>query len=341
MSILIEQLSSEPALAWKVTVNLLGKPDDSPEARRARDEVRDAPLVRILLSERGKDGTIVALPGGHGGIRDGAARDGKIHYDPYTKWRGAHWVLSLLADLGYPPGDESLRPMMEETYNAWLSPQHGKYIRQIAGRTRRCASQEGNAAWSSLRLGLADWRTGELVSRLLKWQWPDGGWNCDKNPTADTSSFMETLIPLRALALYAQVSGDPKVGSAAERAAGIFLQRQLFKRQSDGSVMDRHFVRLHYPVYWHYDILAGLKVMAEAGFISDPRCKDALDLLESKRLPDGGFPAEETYTHPSRPGVSGYSLVGWGGTGAKKMNPFVTADALYVLRVAGRLQGFH
>lgn len=28
-----------------------------------------------------------------------------------------------------------------------------------------------------------------------------------------------------------------------------------------------NFVLLHYPRYWHYDILAGLKVMAEVGFI--------------------------------------------------------------------------
>ena len=100
--------------------------------------------------------------------------------------------------------------------------------------------------------------------------------------------------------------------------------------------MDAHFVRLHYPLYWHYDILFGLKVMAEAGFLDDPRCQEALDLLESKRLPDGGFPAEESYARLTRPQLSGYSPVSWGGMSRKTMNPFVTADALYVLRMAGR-----
>jgi hypothetical protein len=185
---------------------------------------------------------------------------------------------------------------------------------------------------------LADGRTDELVSRLLQWQWPDGGWNCDKRPEADSSSFMETLIPMRALALYAQVSGDSKVKAAAERAAEIFLKRHLFKCQSDGSVMDEHFLLLHYPAYWHYDILVGLKGMAEARFLGDPRCKDALDLLESKRLPDGGFPAEESFSRPTRPQLSGYSPVRWGGTSRKKMNLFVTVDALYVLRMAGRMK---
>jgi len=101
--------------------------------------------------------------------------------------------------------------------------------------------------------------------------------------------------------------------------------------------MDRHFVLLHYPAYWHYDILFGLKVMAEAGFISDPRCRDALDLLETKRLPDGGFPAEESFSRPTRPQLSGYTPVVWGGTSQRGLNPFVTADALFVLRAAGRV----
>jgi len=311
----VEQLRTEPALAWKMTVKVLGAGEDSPKASRAQAEVRDAPLVRNLIAKCDRQ------------------------HSPYKKWDGAHWVLSILGDLGYPAGDEALRPLMEDTYDCWLSETHIKnHLRVIDGRVRRCGSQEGYAAWCSLRLGFADSRTDELVSRLLKWQWPDGGWNCDKHPEADSSSFMETLIPLRALALYAKISGDAKAKAAAERAAEVFLTRQLFKRRGDGQVMNQHFVLLHYPCYWHYDILFGLKVLTEAGFIGDPRCAAALDLLESKRLPDGGFPAEESYARPTRPQLSGYSPVSWGGTSKKMMNPFITADALYVLRMVNRLK---
>jgi hypothetical protein len=332
----LEALHSEPALAWKLAVGVLGAVPDSAEGRRAAAAVRDAPLVRRLLSECDAHGDVVAAPDGHGKVPGAGRTDGKVIYDPYAKWRGGHWILSLLADLGYPPGDEALRPLMEKTFARWLGQGHAKSIRLIAGRTRRCASQEGNAAWSSLRLGFADGRTQELVARLMKWEWPDGGWNCDKHPGADTSSFMETLIPLRALALYAQATGDPQARLSAGRAAEVFLTRQLYMRRRDGQVMDAHFVRLHYPCYWHYDILFGLKVMAEAGLLADPRCAAALDLLESRRLPDGGFPADESYARTSRPGLSGYSRVDWGGVSRRRMNPFVTADALYVLRAAGR-----
>jgi hypothetical protein len=76
--------------------------------------------------------------------------------------------------------------------------------------------------------------------------------------------------------------------------------------------------------------------MAEAGFIRDGRCQDALDLLEAKKLPEGGFPAQGKY-YTTSSAKSGRSLVDWGGVSQRRMNPFVTMDALYVLKEAGRL----
>ena len=311
----IEELRQEPALAWKVAVRILGKGDSSAEADQARAQVKQAPLVKELI----------------------AACD--CRNSAYKKWDGAHWILSILADLGYPAGDETLRPLMEHTLNTWLSAVHEKnHVRVLDGRVRRCASQEGYAVWSSLRLGFADNRTDELVSRLLQWQWPDGGWNCDKRPEANKSSFMETLIPLRALSLYASASGDGTVTAATARAAEVFLTRRLFKRLRDGALMDEHFVRLHYPAYWHYDILFGLKVMAEAGFIDDPALRGCAGPARIQTLAGWRLPGGKSYARPSRPELSGYSPVGWGGTSTKNLNPFVTADVLYVLRLAGRLK---
>ncbi|MFQ6089537.1 MAG: hypothetical protein ACE5K0_11655 [Candidatus Methanofastidiosia archaeon] len=311
--------SDEPSIRFKVLVNVLGKDIKSPEIVKLQEEIKSSPRVRLLLSERGKDG--------------------KIPFHPYRKWCGAHWVLECLADIGYPPGDESLIPLKKQVYEWLFSSKHEERIKTIEGRVRRCASQEGNALYYLSFLGLADTRSEELAKRLIKWQWPDGGWNCDKNPKAINSSFMESLIPLRALALHARLTENTESRTAAERAAEIFLKRRLYKRQRDGSVISDDFVKLHYPCYWHYDVLFGLKVMAEAGFIKDERCRDALELLESKQLPDGGFPVEKKYYQVTKKvkGKTGRSLVDWGGTSKKKMNEFTTADALYVLKMAGRL----
>jgi len=79
-------------------------------------------------------------------------------------------------------------------------------------------------------------------------------------------------------------------------------------------------------------------VTAEAGFIQDKRCNAALDLLESKQLPDGGWPAERKYYKFDSEIRLGNEHVDWGGTSKKAMNPWVTVDALYVLKEAGRLR---
>jgi hypothetical protein len=207
----------------------------------------------------------------------------------------------------------------------------------LEGRARRCGSQEGNALYSTLALGIADERADQLAANLIRWQWPDGGWNCDRRPEARNSSFNETILPVRALSLHGKLRGSDASLEAAERAADIFLKRRMFRKLSDGSVIHPSIALLHYPPYWHYDILIGLKVMAEAGFIGDPRCAEALNLLESKRLPDGGFPAEAKYYQVGPKSKNGVSLVDWGGISKRSMNEFVTVDALGVLVAAGRL----
>ncbi len=198
---------------------------------------------------------------------------------------------------------------------------------------------EGNALYALLKLGLADGREEELVARLLATQWPDGGWNCDRHPGAQNSSFYESLIPLRGLALHAQLRRSPRSRDAAKRAAEVFLKRRMYRRLRDGRIIHDDFLRLHYPPYWHYDILSGLKVVGEAGHLGDGRCRDALELLESKRLPDGGgFPAEGKHYTVTDEVRNRRSLVDWGGTSKRRMNEWVTVDALAVLRAARRLR---
>jgi hypothetical protein len=324
--------SEEPSIQWKMRVNVLGEDPASPAMRALQAEVRESPRVRRLL-ERHVGAAAAHAP------------------QPYAKWQGAHWVLHALADLGYPAGDPALEPLRDRVVEAWLDPLYyldvevatkadAYRVRAMPimnGRYRAHGSQHGNALLAVIRLGLVDDRAPRLVERLLHWQWPDGGWNCDRDPTADTSSFMETLPPMRALAAWSARTGDVEAGRAADRAVDVFLERHLFTRRSNGRVIHPEFTKLHYPLYWHYDVLAGLRAMAELGRIGDPRCADALDLLAAKRLPDGGWPAEARYYRHSTTVALGNDDVDWGGTSSRRSNPWVTVDALAVLRASGRL----
>ena len=321
-------LSTHPEIQYKTRVNVLGEDPASETVHQIRSKIRTSEVSKALLSERGENG--------------------KIPHHPYSKWYGAHWVLTDLADSYYPTGDKFLLPLKDQEYEWLFSQEHMRrapFTRGHGGklldpnRPRIHASMEANAVFSLLRLGLNDEKTNELADRLLKTQWPDGGWNCDRRPSKThpaNSSFHETITPLRALALYAKITGDSRPKEAAKRAAEIFLKRRMYKRQSNSKVINPAFLKLHYPAYWHYDILMGLKVMAEAGFIKDRRCDDALDLLESKRLRNGGFPLEARYFRVGQSNGSSTSRLNWGAVSSKQMNEFVTVDALYVLKAAGR-----
>lgn len=326
--------SEHPAIRYKVNVNVLGLDPASTRAKKLQAEIANAPMTRQLLQHQRADGWV--KPPAH----------------VYDKWQGAHWVAAALADLGYPSATRQLRGLRNQLQQNWLKDSffeefsaqtkaaayRHKGVAVMQGRHRRCASQQANALWSILKLGVANKQTHQFVERLLHWQWPDGGWNCDKNPDANQSSFMESLLPLRALALYAQTfPGNDLVTDSVERAKEVFLQRHLFQRRTDGSVIKQEFTLLHYPLYWHYDILHGLKVLAEAGFVADSRCQPALQLLADKQLPDGGWPAEKKYYRPCDDLGHGNDFVNWGPTGKTRMNPWVTADALFVFRTAAYL----
>ncbi|HNX46582.1 MAG TPA: hypothetical protein PKK90_07700 [Anaerolineaceae bacterium] len=264
----------------------------------------------------------------------------QVHADihPYHKWCGAHWSLVSLAELGFPFAHPSLPIVKEQVYTWLLSAKHLSHIHSIDGRTRRCASQEGNAIFSSVRLNMVDERTEMLVGKLLAWQWPDGGWNCDKHPEAANSSFWETWSPLRALLAWRGYAGsNSALDLAIDRAAEVFLSRQLFIGIHSGQVMNPDFLRLRHPSYWTYDVLVGLELMEAAGKLADPRCKPALAWLESRPLVSGGFPTEVKLFQATNPQGWHYSPVNWGSPSKTKPSPWLTIRAVSLLRKAGRL----
>jgi hypothetical protein len=81
-------------------------------------------------------------------------------------------------------------------------------------------------------------------------------------------------------------------------------------------------------------VLFALQVVAELGRLGDPRCADALALLESKRLPDGGFPLEIRNAETAAEVVARGTYADWGPSGRTRANPLVSLDALGVMRAA-------
>jgi hypothetical protein len=152
------------------------------------------------------------------GLLRGQKRDGGFGVHPYQKWGGAHWRLVSLVELGIPAGEPRARAAAETVLDWLTGDGHQRGIRVIDGLTRRCASQEGNALAVCSRLGMAADPRVELLARsLAEWQWPDGGWNCDKKATGRRSSFHESLPPMWGLHEYWVATG--KRGRGRRRIA--------------------------------------------------------------------------------------------------------------------------
>src|SRR5512139_332489 len=321
---LIDLLCSHenPVIAYRARRLLAGEPKSSRALRTLRLAIGSSEMAKRLL---------LALNG--------------ERFNPYRKWQGPHWTLYSLAEIGFPAGDERLLPLRQRVMNwmlapAFLKPPSTVFFPDQPRQPRRCASMEGNAIWSQLVLGIVDdEHVPLLVNRLVAFQWPDGGWNCDKRPGAQTSSVQETLLPLRGLACWYRASGDEQALRAANSAAEFLLARRLLWRKRDGVLIEPEWGgpvdKIHYPIRF-YDVLSVLLVMAEMGMVRDPRCGDALDLLERKRLADGTFAVEWTnVTKADRIETRG-TYADWGVLHKKRGNALVTIDALYVLREAGR-----
>lgn len=230
----------------------------------------------------------------------------------YRKWQGAHWRLLSLVDLGQGH-DPRLGHLLDHDL-AWLrSPHHRGSITTVAGRVRRCASQEGAAVLVATAMGRAtdDDVTG-LAHDLVRWQWPDGGWNCDTAPGASHSSLHETWLPLRALAAWSAATHDAEARAAADRAGTFLVSHRVVRSHRTGLVVDPAMLHLHWPPYWRLDLLQGLRCLADLDRLAE--VPDAVALLLDRRAADGTWRVSgRRWWRPPGSRGSGVDVVDWHG----------------------------
>ena len=304
--------SKDPSVRYFALTDILWESERSAEVRTAKQQIPKGARLRALLS--------------------GQRADGGFGVDWYKKWAGATWRMVSAVELGVPPENEAAHRAANHVLSRLPLVRNEPH--QIRGRFRLHASVLGNPLGVCARLGMADDpRVRHVAHSLVRWQWPDGGWNCDSSEDARHSSFYESLATLWGLSEYLRATNDDSVRTAVDRAAELFLNHRLFRSCHGNEVMDPRWTRLHYPVYWHYDILQALRVLDRAGKLGDPRAREALDLIQSKRAKDGTWSVEGRFWHPGPVHAANTEVVDWGGAGPNEM---ITLNALRVLAASGR-----
>jgi hypothetical protein len=223
-----------------------------------------------------------------------------------------------------------------------MSPGRRRRIQPINGRYRNCSSQEGAALWAACTLGVGEESERRTIAeRLVLWQWPDGGWNCDVRPKASHASFNESWMPLRGLVAFRGVSADSGgagidgLDDAIGHSAEFFLRHRVVESERTGDLANDHITWLRWPPYWHYALLPGLRAIADSGLLADQRARAGLERLVAERSDDGRWWPEGRYWKGPGSTGSGVELVRWGRDGEARM---LTLQALRLLQDGARLE---
>lgn len=306
-------LDSDPAIRWQVKRDLLDAPTVKVAADRAG--VAREGWGASVLSQQREDGTWTGCAWNHG-------------------WDSTMHALWLLREFGLDPATPAARQAVDRVREKvkWgqSGPEECAENPFFTGEVEPCINGQVAAAGAYFGQDVS-----VIIDRLVTETLNDGGWNCYAEYGSSRSSFNSTIDVLEALQEYERVFGFNRRVSLARQAGEEFLlKRQLQRRLSTGMIIthDRDggapWSAFTFPTWWHYDVLRGLEYFRCAGGKPDARLDEALDLVESKRRPDGRWNLDLRF--------EGRDLIDLGESEGQASR-WITLKALRVLRWGGRL----
>jgi hypothetical protein len=277
-------LDSDPAIRWQVLRDLARAPAEEVAAERARVAVEG--WGAGLLSLQGEDGQWA------GGACFPARHFTQPDPTPGQPWISTLPTLQLLQEFGVDPHDDRVRRAVAMVRDHCLWEHDGQAF--FAGEVEPCINGR------TVTLGIYFGQDVEsIVARLLEEQLEDGGWNCEAENGSVRSSFATTINVLEGLLTHERATGGTADSIAARRRGEEYLlERKLARRKSTGEVVKPAWLQFSFPTRWHYDVLRALDYFRSAGGVPDSRLDEAIELLRSKRQPDGTWLLENT--HPGR-----------------------------------------
>jgi hypothetical protein len=271
-------LDSDPAIRWQAMRDLSDAGPTEIGAERAR----------------------VALEGLGAEILARQEADGSWHRDDRPVWLPTLFTLLLLHATGVDAKEAAVESAMtrldsglrwNDNGGCWnLRPAHTGGNRFFDGEEEPCING-GVLALS----GYFGHPSEALARRLMREQLEDGGWNCEA-PKSKRSSFHTTICVLEGLLEYERAAGyAPEVAAARRKGEEYFLKRGLFRRFSTGEVVSPEFLEFAFPPRYCYDVLRALDYLRAAGHRSDTGMSEAVNLVKSKRQPDGRWLLDAAY----------------------------------------------
>lgn len=282
MTVLEWLLDSDPAIRWQVLRDLVRAPAEVVATERAK--VATEGWGARLLTLQGEDGQ---WAGGACFPAEGWRRE-----DEGQPWTSTLPTLQLLHDFGIDPNSDRVQKAIAQVRDHCRWEHAGQPF--FSGEVEPCI----NGRVVSLGSYFAQ-DVDAVVVRLLGEQLEDGGWNCEAENGSVRSSFATTINVLEGLLAHQRATGGSAESiSARRRGEEYLLERRLARRKSTGEVVNPDWLQFSFPIRWHYDVLRALEYFRSVGEVPDPRVAEAIEVLRSKRQPDGTWLLENT--HPGK-----------------------------------------
>lgn len=268
---------SDPAIRWQVERDLLGLPESVWSATRAR--VATEGFGAALLAKQDADGQWAGGAYFPKGFFDSPEKD-----LPGQPWTATTWSLHDLREWGLDPAVLTDTAARLEANSRWEYDD----LPYWGGEVDVCINSFtlATGAWLGVDVStLAAWFPANLLD--------DGGWNCEASDGATSvrSSFHSTLNALKGILEYERYTGDSGLRDARRSGEEYLLSRRLMYRASTGELVGDFVSEFVYPNRHRYSALAALDYFRAAaladGTAPDPRLAEAIDLVRSKRQPDG------------------------------------------------------
>lgn len=138
----------------------------------------------------------------------------------------------------------------------------------------------------------------EMIDYTLAHIQEDGGFNCSW-PRSKKSSIHTTLTMLIFIEDYKKNGYTYRLGEledAVMPAQEWLLERELYHRKTDGTLILKNIKNTPYPNRYRYDILKALEYFAMSKVPYDPRMQKAFDIILDKQLKSGAWPSSSSYS---------------------------------------------
>jgi len=274
-------LEGDPSIRWQVLRDLEGA------------AAGDVAAVRAKVEHEGWGARLLEHEDAEGLWAGGACFPADYRGDePGQPWTATMHTLQTLQILGLDPASESARRAIAMVAENGRWEHEGQ--RYFDGEVEPCIN--GRTIETGAYFGVD---VNGIVERILSERLDDGGWNCEAENGSVRSSFDTTINVLDGLVEYERVSGDAAgVREARQSGEEYLLERNLYRRQSTGEIVDQAYLDFAFPYYWHYDLLRALDYFRRPGATPDPRMAEAVEVVRSKQQPDGRWLLDRI--HPGR-----------------------------------------